>query len=586
MKKRRDHFKRFFIDYLWPHDNGKIRFLVLVSILLLILTKFFAASVPYVYKLLIDKLNLPQFSFHIVYVLLFAYCLLRLVSSLTETIRDILFSHVNQYASKAVSLKIFKKLHTLSLRYHLSRQTGGVALVLERGKQGASKILSQLLFSLVPVLFEILFISCILWVLFDIKYVILTVLMSVIYITYTIFMVMYRTRFRKELNNSNYDLNANSIDSLLNYETVKYFSNEDHEFERYNKSLIRYEKAVINNQSTFSYLSLGQGLIITIGLFLMMHLAIDGMYSGNITMGSFILVNMYILQIYQPLNTFGLMYRETKQALLDMENMFEILDIEEEILDADPSTNLFVTDGSLEFDSVGFSYDKIRVVLNNISFRISAGKRLAIVGHTGSGKSTISRLLFRFYDCSSGVIKIDGQNIKDVTQKSLRECFGIVPQDTVLFNNTIFYNISYGNLSATDEEVFHAAKMAKIHDFIISLPQGYDSKVGERGLKLSGGEKQRIAIARAILKAPSIFIFDEATSALDSQTEKEIQENLFDISTGKTTLIIAHRLSTIIGCDEIIVMSHGRIIERGTHEHLLSLNGTYSEMWRRQSGEV
>lgn len=585
MKKRRNHFKRFFVDYLWPDDNKRIKLLVSTSVLLLIMTKIFSAGVPYAYKLLVDNLNVSQFSFHLVYILLFAYCLLRFVSSLTETIRDILFARVNQHASKAVSLKIFKKLHALSLRYHLSRQTGGVALALERGKQGASKVLSQLLFSLIPVLFEIFFISYILWRLFDPEFAILTFSMAAIYIAYTIILVMHRTKLRKELNDSNYDSNSKSIDSLLNYETVKYFINEDHEFERYNRALIRYEKAAIKNQVTFSYLSLGQALIITFGLFLMMHLAIKAMHAGNMTIGDFVLVNTYLLQIYQPLNTFGLMYREIKQALLDMENMFEILDIEEEIIDAKPETVLIVKDGSLEFENVGFSYDNIRMVLNNITFKIPGGKRFAIVGHTGSGKSTISRLLFRFYDCSSGIIRVDGQDIAKVTQKSLRKCLGIVPQDTVLFNETIFYNISYGNPNATSEEVFHAAKMARIHDFITSLPQGYNSEVGERGLKLSGGEKQRIAIARVILKQPSIFIFDEATSALDTKTEQEIQNNLFDVSVGKTTLIIAHRLSTIIECDEIIVINEGRIVEEGTHEVLLSLNGVYSEMWKRQSGE-
>ncbi|MBP2156372.1 MULTISPECIES: ABCB family ABC transporter ATP-binding protein/permease [Enterobacterales] len=585
MNKKQNHFKRFFGDYLWPQGNMKIKLLVLSSLVLLILTKVFSAGVPYGYKLLVDRLNISPISINIVYLLLISYCLLRLVSSFTETLRDILFVRVNQHASKAVSLKMFKQLHDLSLRFHLSRQTGGVALALERGKQGASKILSQLLFSLVPVLFEIGFISYILWTLFNIEFALLTLLMAVVYILYTVILVMRRTKLRKELNDSNYDSNFKSIDSLLNYETVKYFGNEMHEFERYNNSLLRYEKAAIKNQVTFSYLSLGQALIITTGLFFMMHLAIQGIQEGHMTIGDFVLVNTYLLQIYQPLNTFGLMYREIKQALLDMDNMFDILDVDKEITDESSAKTLEVNDGNLFFDNVSFSYDKVRPVLKNISFVIPASKRLAIVGHTGSGKSTISRLLFRFYDCSEGEIRIDGQDIKKVTQRSLRKCLGIVPQDTVLFNDTIYYNIAYGNPSASEEKIFHAAKMAKIHDFIISLPDSYNSQVGERGLKLSGGEKQRIAIARMLLKDPAILIFDEATSALDTKTEQEIQSNLLDVSIGKTTLIIAHRLSTIIECDEIIVLNHGCIIEKGTHEKLLELNGVYADMWKRQSGD-
>lgn len=585
MNKKQNHFKRFFGDYLWPQGNGKIKFLVLSSLVLLVLTKVFSAGVPYGYKLLVDKLNISPTSINVIYLLLISYCLLRLVSSLTETLRDILFVRVNQHASKAVSLKMFAQLHDLSLRYHLSRQTGGVALALERGKQGASKILSQLLFSLVPVMFEICFISYILWTLFNSKFALLTILMASIYIFYTIVLVMRRTKLRKELNDSNYDSNFKSIDSLLNYETVKYFGNEKHEFERYNDSLLRYEKAAIKNQVTFSYLSFGQALIITAGLFLMMHLAIQGIQAGKMTIGDFVLVNTYLLQIYQPLNTFGLMYREIKQSLLDMENMFDILDVDKEIVDDGFAKNLEVKGGFLLFDNVSFSYDQIRPVLKNISFVIPAGKRLAIVGHTGSGKSTISRLLFRFYDCSKGEIRIDGQDIKKVTQKSLRKCLGIVPQDAVLFNDTIYYNIAYGNPFASEEQVFHAAKMARIHDFIISLPDAYNSQVGERGLKLSGGEKQRIAIARMLLKDPAILIFDEATSALDSKTEQEIQNNLLDLSKGKTTLIIAHRLSTIIECDEIIVLNQGSIIEKGTHEELLGLGGIYADMWKMQSGD-
>jgi ATP-binding cassette subfamily B protein len=481
-----------------------------------------------------------------------------------------------------VALQTFRHLHRLSLRFHLDRQTGGLSRAIERGAKGIEFLLFFVLFNVLPTLLEIALVCAILWRLYDVWFAVVTFVTIAGYIGYTLFVTEWRIKFRRHMNESDSEANTKAIDSLLNYETVKYFGNEEHEARRYDVALQRYEKAAIKTRVSLSLLNVGQAAIIAVGVTAMMGMAGAGVAQGRMTIGDFVLVNAYLLQLYLPLNFLGTVYREIRQALIDMEAMFALLGVEVEVADRPGAPPLAVGPGELVFDHVGFGYDPRRPILKDVSFTVPPGHTVAVVGPSGAGKSTIPRLLFRFYDASAGRILIDGQDIREVQQASLRVALGIVPQDTVLFNDTIYYNIAYGRPGASRAEVEEAARLAQIDGFVRALPDGYETKVGERGLKLSGGEKQRVAIARTILKRPAILLFDEATSALDTHTEKEIQKSLAEVSADRTTLIIAHRLSTVIQADEILVLEAGRVVERGGHEALLAAGGKYAAMWARQ----
>jgi ATP-binding cassette, subfamily B, heavy metal transporter len=481
-----------------------------------------------------------------------------------------------------VALATFRHLHALSLRFHLERQTGGLSRAIERGIRGTEFLLSYLLFNVVPTLFEILLVCGILWGLYNASFAAATFLTIIAYIIFTFTVTDWRVKFRREMNERDSEANTKAIDSLLNFETVKYFANEEHEAERFDKALRAYERAAVKSQTTLSALNIGQGAIIAAGLVTVMLLAARGVTQRTMTVGDFVLVNSYLVQLYSPLNVLGMVYRNIKQSLTDLESMFRLLGVRAEIEDRAGAPALAVVHGEIVFDHVSFGYDPRRRILDDVSFRVSPGGTVAIVGPSGAGKSTIARLLFRFYDVDRGAIRIDGHDLRDVTQASLRRAIGVVPQDTVLFNDTVRYNIAYGRPGADDSEVIDAARHARIHDFISALPDGYASMVGERGLKLSGGEKQRVAIARVILKEPRILVFDEATSALDTKTEQEIQANLDELRQRRTTLVIAHRLSTVVNADEILVLDDGRIVERGSHAALLAEGGVYAAMWARQ----
>jgi ABC-type transport system involved in Fe-S cluster assembly fused permease/ATPase subunit len=501
-------------------------------------------------------------------------------------LRDAIFVKVQARAARVIALQVFHHLHALSLRFHLDRQTGGLSRIIERGTKGINFVLDFMLFSIIPTLLEVLMVAFILWGMFDWTFAVATLLTIGLYIAFTLVFTDWRLRFRRAMNEMDQDANTKAIDSLLNYETVKYFGNEKHEERRYDASLARYEGAYIRSEVTLNALNMGQAAIIATGLTVVMVMAAQGVINGRMTVGDFVLVNTYLIQLYLPLNFLGFVYRELKQGLTDMEAMFTLMRQEREVADAPGAIALPPGPGALELDEVRFGYRPDRTILKGISVSIPPGKTLAIVGPTGAGKSTISRLLFRFYDAQSGQIRVDGHDIRTVTQESLRHAIGVVPQDTVLFNDTIRYNIAYGRPGATDAEVEQAAKLAQVHDFVLRLPDGYETRVGERGLKLSGGEKQRVAIARTILKDPRILILDEATSALDTRTEQDIQAALRGVSAGRTTLVIAHRLSTVVEADEIIVLQDGRIAERGSHTALMGEDGLYAQMWRRQSEAV
>ncbi|MCX7183106.1 MAG: ABC transporter ATP-binding protein/permease [Nitrosospira sp.] len=571
---------RTLLPYLWEF---KVR--VASALILLVMAKLASVAVPLLLKEIVDALDQPRAMLVMPVLLLIGYGALRLCSTLFGELRDAVFAKVTQRAIRRVALKVFGHLHALSLRFHLERQTGGVSRDIERGTRGISFLLNFMLFNILPTLLEIGLVAVILLSKYDIWFSITIFSTLITYVVFTLFITEWRMIFRRTMNDMDSKANTRAIDSLLNYETVKYFGNETWEERRYDEHMQSWEIAAVHNQTSLAALNAGQSAIIAIGVTLLMLLAADGVVKGAMSLGDLVLVNAFMLQLYMPLHFLGFVYREIKHSLADMEKMFDLLAENEEIKDKPNTIDLVTTEAAICFKKVNFSYDPSRQILFNISFDIPIGHNVAIVGHSGSGKSTLARLLFRFYDVSAGCVLINGQDIRDVTQKSLRACIGIVPQDTVLFNDSIYYNIAYGRPSANREEVFEAARSAHIHDFIESLPNKYETTVGERGLKLSGGEKQRVAIARAILKKPIIIIFDEATSALDSRSERVIQTELKRVAKDRTTLTIAHRLSTIADADQILVMNEGRIIERGNHSELLALNGSYAHMWELQQQE-
>ena len=552
----------------------------------LVLAKVANVGVPLVLKELIDGLTItpdkPASLLILPAGLLIVYGLLRLSTTVFTELREFFFAKVTQRAVRTVALRVFRHLHALSLRFHLNRQTGGITRDIERGTRGISSLVSYTLFSILPTAIEITLVLGYLAVQYDIWFSLITITALTAYIVFTVLVTEWRTNFRRTMNELDSKANTRAIDSLLNYETVKYFSNEDYEARRYDEGLQRYEKAAVRSQTSLTLLNTGQSLIIASAVTLILWRATLGVIGGTMTLGDLVLVNAFMIQLYIPLNFLGVLYREIKQSLADMEKMFTLLDQHREVADAPSAQPLVVRQAELRFSQVDFSYEKKRQILFDVDFTINAGTTTAVVGHSGSGKSTLARLLFRFYDVDKGGILIDGQDIRAVTQSSLRSAIGIVPQDTVLFNDTIAYNIAYGRPEASQDELIAAARAAYIHDFIESLPDGYNTMVGERGLKLSGGEKQRVAIARTLLKNPAILVFDEATSALDSQAEQAIQAQLKEIARNRTTLVIAHRLSTIADARQILVMAQGRIVERGSHAELLAQQGLYADMWARQ----
>ena len=584
-KARRNHFAtlRSLGPYLWPTETN-LRVRVIGAMIFLIGAKLVSVATPMLFKRSIDALT-PHGDAVILVPLgmVLAYGGARILSQAFGEIRDAIFAKVGSRAIRMVGLTVFRHLHALSLRFHLDRQTGGLSRVVERGTKGIDFLLSFMLFNILPTLLEISLVTVVLWRLYDARFALTAFATIGIYIAFTLSITEWRTKYRRQMNETDQEANAKAIDSLLNFETVKYFGNEAHETERFDKSLLRYEKASNISKVSLSLLNIGQGVIIALGLTAIMLMAAQEVVAGKMQVGDFVLVNTYLIQLYLPLNFLGFVYREIKQSLIDMEAMFVLLTEPQEVSDKEGAPELALSGGELRFEDVHFGYNPDREILKGISFTVPAGKTVAIVGPSGAGKSTISRLLFRFYDVTGGSVKIDGQDLREVAQRSLRGAIGIVPQDTVLFNDTVYYNIAYGRPGSPKEAVEHAAQMARIHDFVTALPQGYETKVGERGLKLSGGEKQRVAIARSILKQPAIMLFDEATSALDTHTEREIQNNLRELSRGRTTLVIAHRLSTVVDADEIIVLADGRVAERGRHGTLLARNGLYARMWALQA---
>ncbi len=589
----RDHFPetsarrdlnalRSLFPYLWRY-RGR----VILAFGLLILAKVANVSVPLVLKQIIDALDVSQNPMVVLpTALILAYGTLRLAASLFGELRDAVFAKVTQGAIRSIAVEVFRHLHELSLRFHLERKTGGVSRDIERGTRGLGFLLNFMVFNIIPTLVEIGLVIGILLLNYDAWFGIITFASIAAYITYTLVVTEWRMKFRRTMNEMDSRANTRAIDSLLNYETVKYFGNEAFETRRYGEQMAQWEQAAIKNQTSLSALNFGQGAIIATGMTLLIYLAAQRVTTGEMTLGDLVLVNAFLLQLYMPLNFLGFVYREIKHSLADLEKMFGLLEKHAEITDKPGAPDLVVEGGEIRFEKVDFGYTPERQILFGVDFTVPAGKKVAVVGHSGAGKSTLSRLLFRFYDVTGGRILIDGQDIREVTQHSLRAAIGIVPQDTVLFNDTIYYNIAYGNPEADREAVLEAARMAHLDHFIDSLPEGYETLVGERGLKLSGGEKQRIAIARALLKRPKIMVFDEATSSLDSKSEQAILQTLRETASHYTTLVIAHRLSTIVDADLILVMEHGRIVERGSHRELLARGGLYAHMWELQQHET
>jgi ATP-binding cassette, subfamily B, heavy metal transporter len=568
--------------YLWPRDSLGLRVRVVLALVFLLAGKLVNIYVPLLYKHAIDALSPASAVIAVPVGLIIAYGLARVMSQGFNELRNAVFAKVSQRAIRRLALTAFRHIHALSLRFHLERRTGGLARAVERGTAGIDFLLSFMLFNVVPTVFEILLVCGILWRLYNWAFAAITFTTIVLYVAFTFSVTDWRVRFRREMNERNTEANTKAVDGMLNFETVKYFANEEHEARRYDAALHAYERAAVKSETTLTLLNLGQGSIIATGLVAVMILAGRGVAAAQMTVGDFVLVNAYLIQLYAPLNFLGMVYRNIKQSLTDLEQMTALLEVEPEIEDRPGTLPLLVGAGAVAFHRVDFRYDSRRPILSDVDFPVAPGATVAIVGPSGAGKSTIARLLFRFYDVDAGAIEIDGQDIRKVTQDSLRRAIGVVPQDTVLFNDTIYYNIAYGRPGATRAEIEEAARLARIHDFASALPDGYETMVGERGLKLSGGEKQRVAIARVILKAPQILIFDEATSALDTKTEREIQASLAEVSAGRTTFVIAHRLSTIVDADEILVLEGGHIAERGHHSELLLRGGVYATMWARQ----
>jgi ATP-binding cassette subfamily B protein len=587
MNKQKTYLKTFklLFPFLWPNKRSDLRKRVSLALICLILAKVASVYTPLILGRSVDSLTELSSGVNLLMLipiaLIISYGVARIASLTFEGMRDALFSKVSQHAIREVSLTIFKHLHSLSLQFHLNRQTGALSKFIDRGTKGIDFLLRYVIFNVVPTFIEIILVTIILLNLYGYFYALITIITITIYVILTFIITQWRVQFRRDMNSADNSVSTKMIDSLLNFETVKYFNNENHEFNRLDVSLKKYELAANKSRHSLSLLNIAQIIVIMSGITIMLVMTAFGIRSNDISIGGFVVINAYMLQLYQPLNFLGSVYREIQQSLVDMENMFNLLDEKSKVKDSLKQLKIN-SKTEIKFSNISFGYDERRTVIKDISFEVPNGKKVAIVGPTGAGKSTISRLLFRFYDPTNGSIYINDENINSISQHSLRKIIGVVPQDTVLFNDTIHYNISYGDPKASEDDIINAAKNADIHDFVISLPDGYETIVGERGLKLSGGEKQRVAIARTFLKNPKILFFDEATSALDSSTEKEIQKNLENMSKDKTTLIIAHRLSTAAYADNIIVLDKGSIIEQGSHNYLLDLKGKYFEMWEKQ----
>ena len=577
------------VPYLWPEGQSWVKWRVVIAVVSLVLAKLVAVATPMVLGAAVDNLSGVSEGSQLLLLgaggLTIAYGVSRILDSGFQQLRDVVFAKVGQRALRQVGLETFQHIHNMSLRYHLSRKTGGLSRVMERGVKGVSFLLRFLLFSIGPLMLQLVLISAALATFFDIRYLIVIAVAVVAYVWFTAVVTEWRVKIRKEMNDQDNDANQKAIDSLLNFETVKYFGAEAREADRYDSAMEGYETAALKTSYSLGFINLGQALIINTAMVIVMLMSVQGVAAGTVTVGGFVTVNAYLMQVMMPLNFLGFVYREIRQALVDMSEMFGLLEQPPEVQDQPNAPSLQVVGGSIELKDVYFSYDPERAILKGVSLKVEPGQTLAIVGPSGSGKSTIGRLLFRFYDVTQGALLVDGQDVRDVTQFSLHEAVGVVPQDTVLFNDTIYYNIAYGRANATRAQIEQAAKAAQIHDFVQSLPNGYYTKVGERGLKLSGGEKQRVGIARSLLKNPPILLLDEATSALDTETEYEIQESLIQMAHGRTVMIIAHRLSTVVHADRIVVLEQGQIVEEGSHKELLAKEGRYAHLWYLQLSE-